>query len=382
MLAQIIDLTYPKVFEKYRSKYDYAWDNYHQGLLGLEVRKIKDDSFSEMKLMFQKLFKQSFFIETAGDSSRILFLGNTKTFRVVAENISGDKTIQILLDSTINNFENYDSLSYEIKGKEFNFNTAYVMGILNVTPDSFSDGGKYLSPDTAAEYGIEMIDKGADIIDIGGESSRPGSEAVSAEVESQRILPVIQKILLERPTAIISVDTSKNIVASKALQHGAVIINDISGFANDLKLVETTKKFSGSLAIMHMLGDPKTMQQNPEYENVVEEIYDFLQAQTEIAVKSGIKNIFIDPGIGFGKTVEHNLEIIQRLGDFKSLGYPILIGLSRKSFLGKYLNLEVENRDVPTAIVETLSIKNGARIIRTHNVDYGVQVCKLLSDLI
>jgi len=382
LLAQIIDLTYPKVFEKYRSKYDYAWDNYHQGLLGLEVRKIKDDSFSEMKLMFQKLFKQSFFIETAGDSSRILFLGNTKTFRVVAENISGDKTIQILLDSTINNFENYDSLSYEIKGKEFNFNTAYVMGILNVTPDSFSDGGKYLSPDTAAEYGIEMIDKGADIIDIGGESSRPGSEAVSAEVESQRILPVIQKILLERPTAIISVDTSKNIVASKALQHGAVIINDISGFANDLKLVETTKKFSGSLAIMHMLGDPKTMQQNPEYENVVEEIYDFLQAQTEIAVKSGIKNIFIDPGIGFGKTVEHNLEIIQRLGDFKSLGYPILIGLSRKSFLGKLLNLEVENRDVPSAIVETLSVKNGARIIRTHNVDYGVQVCKLLSDLI
>ena len=382
MLAQIIDLTYPKVFEKYRSKYDYAWDNYHQGLLGLEVRKIKDDSFSEMKLMFQKLFKQSFFIETAGDSSRILFLGNTKTFRVVAENISGDKTIQILLDSAINNFENYDSLSYEIKGKEFNFNTAYVMGILNVTPDSFSDGGKYLSPDTAAEYGIEMIDKGADIIDIGGESSRPGSEAVSAEVESQRILPVIQKILLKRPTAIISVDTSKNIVASKALQHGAVIINDISGFANDLKLVETTKKFSGSLAIMHMLGDPKTMQQNPEYENVVEEIYDFLQAQTEIAVKSGIKNIFIDPGIGFGKTVEHNLEIIQRLGDFKSLGYPILIGLSRKSFLGKLLNLEVDNRDVPSAIVETLSVKNGARIIRTHNVDYGVQVCKLLSDLI
>jgi dihydropteroate synthase len=335
-----------------------------------------------MKLIFQKLFKLSFFIETAGDSSRILLLGNTKTFRVFAENYSSDKNTQILLDKAINNFENYNSLSYDIKEKKFNFNSAYVMGILNVTPDSFSDGGKYLNPDIAAEHGIEMIDKGADIIDIGGESSRPGAEPVSTEVESQRILPVIQKILLERPTSIISVDTSKNIVASKALQHGAVIINYNSGFTNDLKLVETTKKFNASLAIMHMLGDPKTMQQNPEYENVVEEIYDFLQAQTEIAVKSGIKNIFIDPGIGFGKTVEHNLEIIQRLGDFKSLGYPILIGLSRKSFLGKYLNLEVENRDVPTAIVETLSIKNGARIIRTHNVDYGVQVCKLLSDLI
>jgi dihydropteroate synthase len=382
LVAQIIDLTYPKVFEKYRSKYDYAWDNYHQGLLGLEVRKIKDDSFSEMKLIFQKLFKLSYFIETAGDSSRILLLGNTKTFRVFAENYSSDKNTQILLDKALSNFENYDSISYEIKGKEFNFNSAYVMGILNVTPDSFSDGGKYLSPDIAAEHGIEMIDKGADIIDIGGESSRPGAEPVSTEVESQRILPVIQKILLERPTSIISVDTSKNIIASKALQHGAVIINYNSGFTNDLKLVETTKKFNASLGIMHMFGDPKTMQQNPEYENVVEEIYDFLQAQTEIAVKLGIKNIFIDPGIGFGKTVEHNLEIIQRLGDFKSLGYPILIGLSRKSFLGKLLNLEVENRDVPSAIIETLSIKNGARIIRTHHVDYGIQVCKLLSDLI
>ena len=270
----------------------------------------------------------------------------------------------------------------QIGKNNFSLDRAYTVGILNVTPDSFSDGGKYLSPDIAAEHGIEMIDKGADIIDIGGESTRPSSVSIPADEESKRILPVIQKILLERPTAIISVDTTKNIVASKALQHGAVIINDISGFANDIKLVEITKKFNASLAIMHMLGNPKTMQQNPEYENVVEEIYDFLEAQAEIAANSGIKNIFIDPGIGFGKTVDHNLEIIQRLGDFKSLGYPILIGLSRKSFLGNILDLDVENRDVPTAIVETLSVKNGARIIRTHNVEYGVQVCKLLSDLI
>ena len=382
MLAQIIDLTYPKIFEKYRSKYDYAWDNHHQGLLGLEIRKIKDDYFNKAKVRFQKLSKLSYFIENTGDGSRILLLGNSKNFREITEKCSDDKNIQNILDKTINNFENYDSLSYEIKGKQFNFNSAYVMGILNVTPDSFSNGGKYLNPDQAAEHGIEMIDKGADMIDIGGESTRPGSDSISAEEESKRIIPVIQKILLERPIAIISVDTKKNIVASKALQHGAVIINDISGFTNDLKLVETTKKFNASLAIMHMLGNPKTMQQNPEYENVVEEIYDFLSAQAEIAANSGIKNIFIDPGIGFGKSVDHNLEIIQRLSDFKSLGYPILIGLSRKSFLGKILDLDVENRDVPTSIVETLSVKNGARIIRTHNVEYGVQVCKLLSNLI
>jgi len=382
LLAQIIDLTYPKVFEKYRSKYNYAWDNHHQGLLGLEVRKIRDDYFKSVKVKLQKLCKLSYFIESAGDSSRILLLGSSKNFREITEKCSEDKIIQNLLDKAINNFENNNSLSYEIKGKEFNFSSAYVMGILNVTPDSFSDGGKYLNPDIAAEHGIEMIDKGADIIDIGGESTRPGAESIPADEESKRILPVIQKILLERPTAIISVDTTKNIVASKALQHGAVIINDISGFANDIKLVEITKKFNASLAIMHMLGNPKNMQQNPEYENVVEEIYDFLEAQAEIAANSGINNIFIDPGIGFGKTVDHNLEIIQRLGDFKSLGYPILIGLSRKSFLGNILDLDVENRDVPTTIVETLSVKNGARIIRTHNVEYGVQICKLLSNLI
>ncbi len=382
MLAQIIDLTYPKVFEKYRSMYSYAWDNYYQGLLGLEIRKIGDDYFNEMKVKLQGICKLSFYIENASDNSRILLLGNGKVFREIAEKCSGNITIQSLLDKTISNFENYNNLAYRIKGKDFNFTLPYVMGILNVTPDSFSDGGKYLNPDLAAEYGIEMIDKGADIIDIGGESSRPGSESISSEEESQRILPVIQKILLERPTAIISVDTTKNIVASKALQHGAVIINDISGFSNDLKLIETTKKFNASLAIMHMLGNPKTMQQNPNYENVVEEIYDFLSAQSEIAVKSGIENIFIDPGIGFGKTVEHNLEIIQRVGDFKSLGYPILIGLSRKSFLGKILDLDIENRDVSTSIVEAISIKNGARIIRTHNIEYGVQVCKLSSNLI
>lgn len=382
MIAQIIDLTYQKVFEKYRSKYNYAWDNYYRGLHGLEIRKIRDDHFGEVKLKLQRLYKFSYSIESIGDNSRILILGNTKHFREITEKCSDHTIIQNLLDNTLNNFENYDSLSYEIKGKEFNFSSAYVMGILNVTPDSFSDGGKYLNPDVAAEHGIQMIDIGADIIDIGGESTRPGSESISAEEELKRIVPVIQKILLERPNAIISVDTTKNIVASNALQQGAVIINDISSFTNDLKLVETTKKFNASLAIMHMLDSPKTMQQNPEYENVVEEIYDFLGIQSEIASKSGIKSIFIDPGIGFGKTVEHNLEIIQRLADFKSLGYPILIGLSRKSFLGKILELDIENRDVPTTIVETLSVKNGARIIRTHNVEYGVQVCKLLSNLI
>jgi dihydropteroate synthase len=256
------------------------------------------------------------------------------------------------------------------------------MGILNVTPDSFSDGGKYISTDSAAEHGIDMIDKGAEIIDIGGESSRPGAQPISAEEECNRVIPVIQRILLERPNTAISVDTTKNIVASKALQHGAVIINDISGLGHDLKMIEVVKKFKSSIVLMHMQGMPQTMQNKPEYENVVEEIYDFLAEKAEIAKGANINNIFIDPGIGFGKTIEHNLEIIQRLGDFKSLGYPILIGLSRKSFIGKILDLDIENRDIPTSMLEVLAIKNGARIIRTHNVELGNQVCKLLTPFI
>lgn len=382
MLAQIIELANPKIFERYRLKYDYSWDNLHEGLFGLEIRKIKDDYFSQLKREIKKITTIFYINEESVDNSRILLLGNSKYFQEVADKISKDEDIKSLLDKTLNNYEIYDSISYEIKGKEFNFSSAYVMGILNVTPDSFSDGGKYFNADTAAEHGIEMIDAGAEIIDVGGESSRPGSESISPEEEIQRIIPVIQKILLERPSAIISVDTNKNLVAIEALQHGAAIINDISGLRNDQKILETVKKFNASLVIMHMLGTPKNMQNNPEYENVVEEIYDFLYSQSELAINSGIKNIIIDPGIGFGKTLEHNLELIQRLGDFKSLGYPILIGLSRKSFLGKLLGLDVDNRDIPSAIFETLSVNNGARLIRTHNVNFGTQVCKLLSHLI
>ncbi len=382
LIAQVINLTNPKVFEKYRTKYDLSWDNYFHGLLGLEIRRINDNFFAELKAKLNSVFSSVFFSELAGDNSRVLIIGNTKQFRSLAESFVTDKIFFDLLDRTINNFENYDSLSFIIKGKEFNFNSPYVMGILNVTPDSFSDGGKYFNTDSAAEHGIRMIDDGADFIDIGGESSRPGAEPVSAQEEISRVIPVIQKILLERPSAIISVDTNKNLVAVEALQFGASIINDISGLNHDPKILETVKKFNASLVIMHMLGNPKNMQKNPEYENVVEEVYDFIQGQCNFAEASDVKNIFIDPGIGFGKTVQHNLELIHRLEDFKSLGYPILIGVSRKSFLGKLLDADLENRDVPTSLVESVSIQNGARIIRTHNVKYGVQVCKLLSNLI
>jgi dihydropteroate synthase len=272
-------------------------------------------------------------------------------------------------------------MKYNIGGKEFNFDRAYVMGILNVTPDSFSDGGKHFDKDIAANYGLQLLDDGADILDIGGESSRPGAQQVSDEEELLRILPVIKNILANRMDAVISVDTTKTLVAEEALKSGAKIINDISGLTSNTDLLNVVKKYNASVIIMHMKGNPRTMQNNPAYENLIKEIYDFLFAQSQLAVKAGIDNIFIDPGIGFGKTIDHNFEIIKRIGDFKSIGFPIVIGNSRKSFIGKTLNLEPEERDSASAVINAVSINNGARIIRTHNVKLGVQTIKLINKI-
>ena len=270
---------------------------------------------------------------------------------------------------------------YIIGGRRFVFDTPYIMGILNVTDDSFSDGGKYYSTENAVKHALEMIDDGADFIDIGGESTRPGAETISTDEEIKRIIPVIENILKEKPGTIISVDTTKSFVAEIALQNGAKIINDISAFNFDPKIVDIVEKYDAAYVLMHMKGNPKDMQKAPYYDDVITEIYNFLYDKLKILDDAGISKIFIDPGIGFGKRVEDNFEILKKLEDFKSLGYPILIGTSRKSFIGKTLNLEVDNRDTATSVVESVAIKNGARVIRTHNVKNGVQVCKLLKQL-
>ncbi|PIW70413.1 MAG: dihydropteroate synthase [Ignavibacteriales bacterium CG12_big_fil_rev_8_21_14_0_65_30_8] len=255
------------------------------------------------------------------------------------------------------------------------------MGILNVTEDSFSDGGKHFKKKDAVKHALKMIDEGADIIDIGGESTRPGSKSISIKKEIDRIIPVIKDIIKKKPNAVISVDTTKSKVAELALKEGAKIINDINAFKSDPELIKFVKKYNASYVLMHMKGTPKNMQENPIYSDVVKEIYDFLFSKIKELKKVGINNIFIDPGIGFGKSVEDNYQILKRLDDFKSLGFPLLIGVSRKSFIGKTLDLDIDKRDTASAIIEALAIKNGAKIIRTHNVENGVQICKLLNNL-
>lgn len=244
-----------------------------------------------------------------------------------------------------------------------------LMGILNVTPDSFSDGGMFFNKRQAIEWGLSLLEDGADIVDIGGESTRPNADPVSPDEEIDRVLPVIEGILEQKPNAFISIDTMKSEVAECAAKAGIKMINDVSGLQNDPKLAEIATKYNVSFVIMHMKGTPKTMQVNPYYSNVVEEVYSFLESKIHFARKLGIKEIYADVGIGFGKTVEHNWELLRNLEKFYSLNVPLLLGISRKSFIGKTLGIESPTeRDFPTLLLHSLLLVKNIEIIRVHNV--------------
>ena len=275
-----------------------------------------------------------------------------------------------------------NNLTYNFKNKELSFAIPKIMGIVNVTPDSFSDGGKYFSIDQAVTQGLKLIDEGANIIDIGGESTRPGSDSVSLEEELKRTTPVIKSILHLRKDSIISIDTTKSEVAKQALDNGAQMINDISGLTFDENMTQVAKEYDSCVVIMHIKGNPKTMQDNPEYSDVVKEVYDFLLVQSIKSKQNGLDKIIVDPGIGFGKRIEDNFSLIKNLDYFQSLGYPVMVGLSKKSFIGRTLDLDINQRDVGTVIMETISILKTARIIRTHNVKYCNQIVKLASHIL
>ena len=247
-----------------------------------------------------------------------------------------------------------------------------VMGVLNITPDSFFTGGRYTRPEDAIERGLRMAQEGADIIDIGGESSRPGSRSISSTEELERVLPVIEGVH-RKSDVLLSVDTTKAAVAEEAIACGASIVNDISALRFDPKMAKAIGESERFVILMHMLGTPETMQVNPTYTDPVNEIKAFLAERIEAAVNSGIDNerIIIDPGIGFGKRLQHNLALLKELSSFATLRAPILVGLSRKSFLGKLLDLPSEKRLEGTIAANAIAIANGADIIRVHDVKEG-----------
>jgi dihydropteroate synthase len=245
---------------------------------------------------------------------------------------------------------------------------AKVMGIVNVTPDSFSDGGEFLDPERAIAHGRELAAEGADILDIGGESTRPGAQAVDAGEELSRVQPVIEALEPDGPP--ISIDTSKSVVAKAALDAGATMVNDVTALRLDPELADVCAQAGCEVVLMHMLGDPRTMQENPVYDDVVDDIRAFLAERIGFAVSRGIdeRRIWVDPGIGFGKTVEHNLELHRRLGELVELGRPVAFGSSRKSFIGRLTGAEVDQRLGGTIASNVIAYANGARMLRVHDV--------------
>lgn len=267
------------------------------------------------------------------------------------------------------NSQGQSAPSLLMRGRRLMFDRPMVMGVLNVTPDSFSDGGRYLDPGAAVKHALEMVDEGADLIDIGAESSRPGAEPVPEAEELRRLIPVVQEVC-RRVSVPVSVDTTKAAVARAAIDAGAAMVNDISACRADPAMPAVVAETGAGLVLMHMQGTPQTMQQAPCYGSVVDDVRDFLHARMQAAVQAGVAadHILLDPGIGFGKNLDHNLALLAQLDALQSLGRPILVGVSRKAFIGEVLGRRTDDRLMGTAAAVAIAVFRGAGVVRVHDV--------------
>ena len=319
----------------------------------------------------------------ADRNNAVVLTGAPDHLRRLAHLLAADQRIPASLARQVDSLlDNYLRSDYKIdcRGKILDLGSrTHIMGILNATPDSFSDGGRYADPEKALHHAREMVAAGADIIDIGGESTRPGAAPLAEEEELRRIIPLIERLSAEL-TVPISVDTYKSTVAKKALEAGAGIVNDISGLRFSPDMARVVADAGAAVVIMHIKGTPRDMQQHPVYDDVVGEIMASLEAGIELAVKAGVdrEKILIDPGIGFGKTLEHNLSLLNRLDEFKNLGRPVLLGTSRKKFIGTVLDIPVpEQRVDGTAATVAVGIERGASVVRVHDVARMAQVARM-----
>ncbi len=302
-----------------------------------------------------------------------ILMGTYRQIEIVSDKITaqqfGLSTVADELRASIKNlFHQHPVLRY--KNAFLNFlDGPKLMGVVNVTPDSFSDGGKFFSTEAAVEHGMALYQGGADILDIGGESTRPESESISSEEEKKRVIPVIKQ-LREKIQIPISIDTMKADVAAEAIENGADIVNDVSAMSFDNTMPAVIKRYGVGIILMHMKGTPKTMQVNPEYNDVVGEILSYLEQRARYAMEMGIgkEYIAIDPGIGFGKTIKHNLLILKNINAFRALGFPLLIGVSRKSFIGKLTNTDTVERLHGSIASAIWAATHGVDIIRVHDI--------------
>jgi dihydropteroate synthase len=301
-----------------------------------------------------------------------ILMGTQKQFEKLILKLDQHPRLQPLSQPFKETLKNISKTNFSIRCRKQTFTLGgrtLLMGILNVTPDSFSDSGLYFNKEKAIAHGLRMVEEGADLLDIGGESTRPGSKPLELEEELRRVIPVIESLIKEVDVPI-SIDTYKSKVAQKAIEVGAEIINDISGLHFDPDLAQVAAKGNAPLILMHIRGTPETMQKDVHYDSLFSEILQYLKDSIQKAESAGLdpEQIIIDPGIGFGKTLDDNLLIIKNLSEFRVLGKPILLGTSRKSFIGKILNAEVEDRLEGTLSSIAIGVLNGAHIIRCHDV--------------
>ena len=272
-------------------------------------------------------------------------------------------------------------MTINCKGKLLNLDSPIVMGILNVTPDSFFDGGKYQYEKEILARATEIIDQGGTIIDIGGYSSRPGAKHISEQEELERVIPAIELILSKFPDALISVDTFRSEIARKSVESGACMINDISAGEMDSNMFATIRELKVPYCIMHMKGTPENMQKNPSYKNVTEEVFFFLAQKIEQLHKLGVTDILVDPGFGFGKTTEHNYELLKNLTFFKNLNKAILVGVSRKSMIYKTLGISAQESLNGTTALHSFSLQNGGTLLRVHDVKEAIETITLFNKI-
>ncbi len=371
---------------------------------GVEVMAVKTVGLSikltDIKLGAANILKQEM-LSIGGDAavargvvngkleiSDVILLGNLDKIKKLVEKLDhqtifGLPKIKQDLIKSIDRLENPHSKILNCNGIQLELNDTKIIGILNVTPDSFSDGNKYLDTEKAVERALEMIGEGADIIDIGGESTRPGAEKVDAETEIERVIPIIKE-LRKHSDIPISIDTTKAEVAKEAMQAGASILNDISALKFDANMIKVLQNFPQvPVILMHMQGTPEKMQENPYYEDVIEELLDFFEERINFCEENGIlrERIIIDPGIGFGKRQEDNLVILKKISEFKCLGVPILLGASRKSFIGNIIDSRPTERLSGSLAAAAYAFQNDIEIIRVHDVQEHRRFLKVMKEI-
>ncbi len=318
-----------------------------------------------------------------GQTTSCIISGTSKQFHALFAKLVnqpfGLRRMNEEMKQLIANLEQAQSRRLELGGRSFDLDRrTLVMGIVNVTPDSFSDGGRFYDRSAAVEGALRQAEAGADILDIGGESTRPGSEFITLDEELERVIPVIEEVARRTGTPV-SIDTTKAEVARRALEAGAAMINDISAMRLDPGMPALAAEAGVPVCLMHMQGMPKDMQEDPAYTDLLGEVISFLRTRAEEAEEAGVRpeSIILDPGIGFGKTLEHNLELIRRLSELRGLGYPVLLGPSRKAFIGKILDLPADHRLEGTAAAVALGIAAGADIVRVHDVEEMIRVSRV-----